>query len=137
MYTFSPMTHLYISADAGDTFTSSQFLPSGSIPPTMRTGTVFGSTIYLAGDMGSVYKSTDNGASWQSPTKIANFDYVQDLYADDSGKIIAVGTPSVPSAGQQVIVSDDGGKIGRPFLYLTPMPTSDPSRCSIRKTGFQ
>ena len=97
VYILSYDSTLYISADAGDTFTSSQFLPSGSIPPTMRTGTVFGSTIYLAGDMGSVYKSTDNGASWQSPTKIAKFDYVQDLIpADDSGKIIAVGTPSSP-----------------------------------------
>ena len=112
LYVLSYDSTLYVSTDAGVTFTSSQFLPSGNIPPVMRAGTVIGSTIYLAGDLGSFYKSTNNGTSWQSPTKIAKFDYVQDVYTSYSGKIIAVGSPSIPyeNSGQQVIVSDDGGQ---------------------------
>ena len=58
LYLLSYDSTLYVSTDAGATFTSSQFLPSGNIPPVMRAGTVIGSTIYLAGDLGSFYKST-------------------------------------------------------------------------------
>ncbi len=111
VYILSYDSTLYVSTNAGATFTSSQFLPSGNIPPVMRAGTVIGSTVYLVGDFGSFYKSTNNGTNWQSPTKNAKFDYVQDVYANYSGKIIAVGSPSIPyeNSGQQVIVSDDGG----------------------------
>ena len=111
LYVLSYDSTLYVSTDAGATFTSSQFLPSGNIAIVMRAGAVFGSTIYLAGDLGSFYKSTNNGTSWQSPTKIAKVGYLQDVYANNSGKIIAVGEPSILSTiGEQIIVSDDGGQ---------------------------
>jgi photosystem II stability/assembly factor-like uncharacterized protein len=111
LYVLSYDSTLYVSTDAGATFTSSQYLPSGNIAIVMRAGAVFGSTIYLAGDLGSFYKSTNNGTSWQSPTKLAKVGYIQDVYANNSGKIIAVGEPSIPSTiGEQIIVSDDGGQ---------------------------
>ena len=109
LYVLSYDSTLYVSTDAGATFTSSQFLPSGNIAIVMRAGAVFGSTVYLAGDLGSFYKSTNNGINWQSPTVQAKLDYIQGLYANASGKIIAVGGPSLPTIGQQIIVSSNGG----------------------------
>ena len=111
LYVLSYDSTLYVSTDAGATFTSSQFLPSGNIPIVMRAGTVVGSTLFLAGDLGSFYKSTNNGTSWQSPTKIAKLGYIQDVYANNADKIIAVGEPTFPSTiGEQIIISDDGGQ---------------------------
>ena len=63
LYIMSYDSTLYISTDAGATFTSSQFLPSGNIAIVMRAGTVFGSNVYIAGDLGSFYKSTNNGST--------------------------------------------------------------------------
>lgn len=115
LYFMSYDSTLYISTDAGATFTSSQFLPSGNIAIVMRAGAVFGSTVYLAGDLGSFYKSTNNGSTWQTPTVNAKLDFIQGIYANQSGKIIAVGSPSTPTTGQQIIVSSNGGDTWNSF----------------------
>ncbi|MDY0083171.1 MAG: hypothetical protein RBR74_08320 [Ignavibacteriaceae bacterium] len=96
---------LFITADSGATFTTQRYLPSGMQNQIMRSGDFYGSNLYVAGDNGYFIKSTDNGVNWNSNSHVVIGGFVQGIWGDQTGKIIAVGslTPS------QVIVSNDYG----------------------------
>lgn len=96
---------LFVSPDSGSTFSRINYLPAGMTNKIMRSGDVSGSNIYIVGDNGYYIKSTDNGNSWNSNSKVIASGFVQGIYGDQTGKIIAVGTNS-PT---QVLVSNDFG----------------------------
>ncbi|MBK7499778.1 MAG: hypothetical protein IPI19_11920 [Ignavibacteriales bacterium] len=71
----------------------------------MRGIGVNGSTIVAVGDNGYIFTSTDAGNNWSTQSELTAGGFVQGLYGDQTGKIIAVGT----NGPTQVIVSDDFG----------------------------
>jgi len=136
LYMLSYDSTFYISTDAGATFTSSQYLPNGNVAVVMRAVTALGSNVYLAGDFGSFYKSTNNGTTWQSPTIAAKYDFIQGIYANPSGKIIAVGNPSTPTTGHQIIISSNGGDTWSSFSLDTPDADLRSIKMIDQNTGY-
>lgn len=126
----------YFSTNAGATFTSSQYLPSGRPSVVMRAATVFGSNVLIAGDMGAFYKSTNNGLNWQQVTVRGKFDYIQGLYADQSGKIIAVGSSSTFEIGEQIIVSSNGGNSWTSFSLTSAEDDLRSIKMIDQNTGY-
>jgi len=100
---------LFISSDSGATFTSHKYLPTGKRNLIIRSGAASGSTIFLAGDWGYYFVSNDGGNTWQTQSEVDKTGFIQAIYGDQTGKIIAAGPPSSSTTGQQLIVSDDFG----------------------------
>jgi len=82
----------------------------------MRGIGVNGSTIVAVGDNGYIFTSTDAGNNWSTQSELTAGGFVQGLYGDQTGKIIAVGT----NGPTQVIVSDDFGASWSPVALSLP-----------------
>lgn len=85
-------TFVVRSTDGGATFSAVQFRPANIPDIIMRGVSSSGNTVYISGDNGAFYKSTDNGSTWTTPTQIAKAGFIQALWADGNGRIIAGGT---------------------------------------------
>ncbi|MBK7629550.1 MAG: T9SS type A sorting domain-containing protein [Ignavibacteriales bacterium] len=107
---------VFVSSDSGNTFTTSQYLPTGKTKQIMRGVGVNGSNMVVVGDNGYMFTSTDAGNNWSTQSEITAGGFVQGLYGDQTGKIIAVGT----NGPTQVIVSDDFGASWSPVALSLP-----------------
>jgi photosystem II stability/assembly factor-like uncharacterized protein len=107
---------VFVSSDSGNTFTTSQYLPTGKPKQIMRGVGVNGSNMVVVGDNGYIFTSTDAGNNWSTQSEITAGGFVQGLYGDQTGKIIAVGT----NGPTQVIVSDDFGASWSPVALSLP-----------------
>jgi len=96
---------LFTTQDGGASFNRINYLPAGMSNQIMRAIDVTGNSIYIVGDNGYFIKSTNNGATWSSPSKLFAAGFVQGLWGNGSGKIIATGLNS-PT---QVMVSENYG----------------------------
>ena len=101
---------LFVSSDSGATFSRINYLPAGMTNKIMRAVGVSDSNIFVVGDNGYFIKSTDNGATWNSNSKVVASGFVQGIWGNDSGKIISIGT----SNPGHVLVSDDFGQTFTP-----------------------
>ncbi len=136
VYFLSYDSTFYFSTNGGTTFTSSQYLPSGRPAVIMRSAAVTGSTVFIAGDMGALYKSTNNGLNWQKLSVNAKYDFIQGLYADQTGKIIAVGSSSTYEIGEQIIVSSNGGNTWTSFSLNDPEDDLRSIKMTDQNTGY-
>jgi photosystem II stability/assembly factor-like uncharacterized protein len=107
---------VFVSSDSGNTFTTKQYLPTGKPKQIMRGIGVNGSTMVTVGDNGFLFTSTDAGNNWSTQSEVTAGGFVQGLYGDETGKIIAVGT----NGPTQVIVSDDFGASWSPVALSLP-----------------
>ncbi|NUM71043.1 MAG: T9SS type A sorting domain-containing protein [Ignavibacteriaceae bacterium] len=100
---------LYKTTDGGATFSLLRFKPE-SLPRNfnIRAGAKSGNNIWIAGDVGYYFRSTDNGATWLSNTVLAKTSFLQGIYANADGKIIAVGS-SESGGGNQSMMSTNYG----------------------------
>ena len=110
---------VFVSSDSGNTFTTTQYLPTGKPKQIMRGIGVNGSNMVTVGDNGFLFTSTDAGNNWSTQSEVTASGFVQGLYGDQTGKIIAVGT----NGPTQVIVSDNFGETWTPVALS--LPTAD------------
>lgn len=110
---------VYVSSDSGSTFSKKRYLPIGKTQQIMRGIGVSGSNIVVGGDNGYMFTSTDAGNNWSTQSEITASGFVQGLYGDQTGKIIAVGT----NGPTQVILSDNFGETWTPVALS--LPTAD------------
>ncbi len=96
---------LFVTADSGATFSTKRYLPLGKPTQIMRAGDYNGNDIWVVGDNGYFFKSTDNGNTWSTQSEVSASGFIQGIWGDQTGKIIAVGTNSP----NQVLVSDNFG----------------------------
>lgn len=96
---------LFITPDSGATFTTQRYLPLGKPNQIMRSAGFSGTNLFVVGDNGYFIKSTDNGSNWNTQSTVLVSGFVQGIWGDQTGKVIAVGTNSP----NQVVVSNDYG----------------------------
>ncbi len=101
---------LYVTADSGQTFSKRRYLALGQSTQIMRASDFNDSTIFVVGDNGYLFKSTNNGLSWTSPSNIVVSGILRGVWGNQTGKLIAVGSNSP----NQVMVSENFGETFTP-----------------------
>uniref|UniRef100_A0A832G8A8 T9SS type A sorting domain-containing protein n=1 Tax=Ignavibacterium album TaxID=591197 RepID=A0A832G8A8_9BACT len=101
---------LYVTADSGQTFSKRRYLGLGQSTQIMRAGDFSDSTIFVVGDNGYLFKSTNNGQSWTSQSNIVVSGILRGVWGNQTGKLIVVGSNSP----NQVMVSENFGETFTP-----------------------
>ncbi len=102
LYFIADPKDLYKMTDGGVIFTTKRFI-SESLPRNLliKAGEKRGSNIWLASDAGYYFRSTDNGATRVNNTYLVKTNFVQGIYANANGKIIAAGGAETVTAVSQ------------------------------------
>lgn len=91
-----------------------QNIPSGTTYSLTGISFADANTGYVVGENGTILKSTDGGLSWSDIS--FRFDqWIMAVHAYDNNHVMVVTAPGT------LLVSDNGGASGQPFLYLAPL----------------